>query len=196
MVHRQIEPREVTQLLYDIRNGTPGAFDRLLPVVYDSLKQIARSHLHGRSNNKTIGTTDLVHDTYIKISASQPDGIKWEGRSHFYAVASRAMRQILVDYARRKNAAKRIHPNDKITLTSRDIVYELSITEILSLDHALENLGTLNDRLRKVVEYRFFGGMNEEEIAEVLDISTRTVERDWVKARLYLHKELYPETTK
>ncbi len=191
MVHRQIDPGEVTQLLQDFSNGSPEAFDRLLPMVYGSLKQIARAHLRGRSNNKTIGTTDLVHDTYLKMSAQSP--VKWEGRSHFYAVASRAMRQILVDYARRRNAAKRGNPYDRITLTSRDVGYELKMTEILSLNDALETLGKLNDRLRKVVEYRFFGGMKEDEIAEVLGISTRTVERDWVKARMFLHRELYQD---
>ncbi len=191
MVHRQIEPGEVTQLLHAVSKGSSEAFGRLFPMVYESLKQIARAHLRGRSNNKTLSTTDLVHDAYLKMSAQSP--VEWEGRSHFYAVASRAMRQILVDYARRKSAAKRIHPNDKVTLTSSDIAYELNMTEILTLDEALETLGKLNDRLRKVVEYRFFGGMKEEEIAEVLGISTRTVERDWVKARLFLHRELHPE---
>lgn len=192
MVHRQTESGDVTRLLHAVSSGSPDAFDRLLPLVYDSLKHIARSHLRGRSNNKTISTTDLVHDTYIKMSASQPDGNQWEGRSHFYAVASRAMRQVLVDYARRKQAEKRGNPNGRITLKSRDIAYDLKMTELLTLDKALETLGDLNDRLRKVVEYRFFGGMNEEEIAEVLGVSTRTVERDWVKARLFLHRELYP----
>jgi RNA polymerase sigma factor (TIGR02999 family) len=193
MVHRQMESGEVTRLLHAVSKGSPDAFDRLLPVVYDSLKDIARSHLRGRSNNRTISTTDLVHDTYVKMSASQPDGIKWEGRSHFYAIASRAMRQILIDYARRTQAEKRGNPHNKITLQSRDISYELKVTELLTLDQALEKLGSLNERLLKVVEYRFLGGMNEEEIAEVLGVSTRTVERDWVKARLFLRREMYQE---
>jgi RNA polymerase sigma factor (TIGR02999 family) len=191
MPYRGMEMGEVTRLLHAVSEGSSEAFDRLLPVVYDSLKQIARAHLRGRGNNKTISTTDLVHDTYLKMSAQS--GMEWEGRSHFFAVASRAMRQILVDYARRKNAVKRGNPHGRITLTSRKNSYELNLAEILTLDQALDALQQLNDRLRKVVEYRFFGGMNEEEIAEVLGISTRTVERDWMKARMFLHRELYPD---
>ncbi len=191
MPGREIASGEVTRLLHAVSEGSSEAFDELLPVVYETLKQIARAHLHGGRAGKTLRTTDLVHETYLKMSDQTP--VKWEGRSHFYAVASRAMRQILVDYARRKNAAKRGNPNDRITLTSRDIGYEMKVTEILSLNDALETLGQLNYRLLKIVEYRFFGGMKEEEIAEVLGISTRTVERDWVKARMFLHRELYQD---
>jgi RNA polymerase sigma factor (TIGR02999 family) len=192
MVHRQMEPGEVTQLLNAVSNGSSDAFDRLMPVVYGTLKKIANVQLRGRGNNKTLSTTDLVHDTYLKMSLSGKNTVKWKGRSHFFAVASRAMRQILVDYARRKNAEKRGNSRDRITLTNRHHKYELQIIEILTLNNALDELEKLNDRLRKVVEYRFFGGMREEEIAEVLGVSTRTVERDWIKARLFLHKEIYP----
>lgn len=185
---------EVTRLLNAVNEGSSEAFDRLLPVVYDSLKHIARSHLRRSGNMKTLCTTDLVHEAYMKMlpSTEGKESIKWEKRTQFYAVASRAMRQVLVDYARRRQAAKRASPQDRITLTGRHLAYEMKISEILTLNQALDELDKANNRLRKVVEYRFFGGMKEEEISEILEISTRTVERDWVKARLFLHRIVYP----
>lgn len=185
---------EITHLLNAMSEGSSEAFDRLLPVVYESLKKIAQSNLQRSGKNKTLCTTELVHEAYLKMRPPTEErrSVEWEGRTHFYAIASRAMRQILVDYARRQQASKRASPQDKITLTSHHHAYDLKITEILTLSHALDALNKANDRLRKVVEYRFFGGMKEEEIADVLDISTRTVERDWMKARLFLHREIYP----
>lgn len=194
MSETSINSGEVTQLLNAISGGSSEAFDQLLPVVYESLKQIARSHLRRSGNVKTLCTTDLVHEAYLKMIPST-DGqgfMEWKGRVHFYAVASRAMRQILVDYARRQQAAKRGNPEDRITLTSHHLAYEMKISEILTLNLALDELDKANKRLRKVVEYRFFGGLMEEEISKILGISTRTVERDWVKARLFLHRIVYP----
>jgi RNA polymerase sigma factor (TIGR02999 family) len=185
---------EVTRLLRSVSKGSSKDFDKLFQLIYEKLRQIARAHLRGSNHNKTISTTDLVHEAYLKMRVSQFAGINWDGRAHFYAIASRAMRQILVDYARYKNAAKRTPPNEKLTLSGNDLTYEINMPEILALNQAMDTLAKRNERLCRVVEYRFFGGMSEEEIAQALDVTKRTVHRDWVKARLFLHEELYPET--
>lgn len=198
MTATNVNPEEVTRLLHAMSEGSSEAYDRLLPVVYESLKGLARSNLRRRGNNKTLCTTELVHEAYLKMrpSAGKRNSVEWSGRTHFYAVASRAMRQILVDYARRQQASKRANSQDRITLTSHHASYDLKMTELLTLHNALDALDRANNRLRKVVEYRFFGGMKEDEIADVLDISTRTVERDWIKARLFLHRLMYPSMDK
>ena len=187
------KPEEVTRLLYQIRDGDPTAFDRLMPLVYDALKPIARNQLQRGNAGHTLNTTDLVHETYLKMAHQAT--VHWENRAHFYGVAARAMRQILVDYARKRHAEKRGGGREHFTLTNRHLAFEIRTSDLLALDQALDRLNALNERLRKVVELRFFGGMTEEEIADVLEVSTRTVERDWVKARLFLHRELYPEKT-
>jgi RNA polymerase sigma factor (TIGR02999 family) len=191
MSHTKADPGEVTRLLREVSGGSSESYDNLFPLIYESLKVIARSHLRRQGGRKTICTTDLVHETYLKMKIQESVG--WNGRVHFFAVASRAMRQILVDYARYKNAAKRKPPDHPLTVTGGDISYDLDLTEILTLNQALDLLSQMNDRLGKVVEYRFFGGMNEDEIAQALDINKRTVHRDWVKARLFLHEELFPD---
>jgi RNA polymerase sigma factor (TIGR02999 family) len=191
MAEKQTSPQEVTRLLQAVSEGSSEAFDRLFPLIYKSLKQIARLQLRGGEKNKTLSTTDLVHETYLKMRIQEP--VNWNGRAHFYAVASRAMRQILVDYARYKNAAKRKHPDDRLTLTGHDIAYDIDLSEIITLDQAMNVLAKSNDRLSKVVEYRFFGGMKEEEIAQILGVTKRTVHRDWIKARLFLYEEIQPE---
>jgi len=183
------ESGEITQLLHQVRDGDPDAFNRLLPLVYRELKQIARQQLGYR--RATLCTTDLVHESYLKMVRQMP--VDWEGRIHFYGVAARAMRQILVDYARKHSAAKRGGGAAPLTLTDRHVTFEIQIEELVALDDALNRLNKLSERLRRVVEFRFFGGMHEEEIAAILQVSTRTVERDWVKARLFLHRALYPD---
>lgn len=183
------KPGDITHLLRRLRDGDHDAFDRLLPIVYSTLKELSRHQLQRRSGN-TLSTTELVHETYIKMAGRT--GIDWESRSHFFAVAARAMRQVLVDHARRRAAVKR-GGGGRITVTGRNLRFELRWDELLALDEALERLSELNARLRKVVELRFFGGLEEREVADALGVSTRTVERDWVKARLFLHRELYPE---
>lgn len=186
-----METGAVTELLHKVRHGDSAAFDRLVPLVYDRLKQIARRQLRRRGFGLTLSTTELVHETYLKMVPQMP--VDWEDRTHFFGVAARAMRQVLVDYARKQNAQKRGGDWQRISLTTPHLAFEMRIEELLALDQALDTLDELNARLRKVVELRFFGGMTTKEIAEVLDVSTRTVERDWVKAKLFLHRELYPD---
>lgn len=182
---------EITALLHEIRRGEPDAFQQLVPLVYDTLKAVARRQLRQRAGGQTLCTTELVHEVYMKMARSAPEDL--EDRAHFFGVAARAMRQVLVDHARRRAAGKRGGGQAPLTLTDGEGRFEMAIEEMLELDRALEGLGERNPRLRDVVELRFFAGMPKEEIARVLDVSTRTVERDWVKARLFLHRELYPD---
>jgi RNA polymerase sigma factor (TIGR02999 family) len=184
-------PGEITRLLQAVRDGDRRAFDRLLPMVYDSLKKISRRQLRRRGSDVELRTTELVHETYLKMAGQ--DWADWEDRAHFYAVAARAMRQVLVDHARRKGAEKRGGDRRRVTLAGRHLHVRMRPVEILALDEALDALDARSERLRKVVELRFFGGLTEREIAGVLDVSTRTVERDWVKARLFLHRRLHAE---
>ena len=167
----------------------PGT-DALFPLVYDELKRLARHHRRSVGAGATLCTTELVHEAFFKLAASTD--ASWEGRAHFFGAASRAMRQVLVDFARRRKASKRGVDVQVVTLSEAGSVVELQLEEILELDAALDKLNAVAPRLRLVVELRFFGGLPEEEIAHALGVSTRTVGRDWLKARLFLLEELAP----
>jgi RNA polymerase sigma factor (TIGR02999 family) len=179
---------EVTRMLEQLRGGDPGAADRLLPLIYHDLRRAAGRALRREQPGHTLQATELVHEAYLRLAggASGP----WESRSHFLAIAARAMRQVLVDHARRRHAAKRGGEWERITLGNAGLAGEASPDDLLALDAALDRLGTLEPRLRSVVEFRYFGGLTERETAEVLGVTERTVQRDWVKARAWLHKEL------
>jgi RNA polymerase sigma factor (TIGR02999 family) len=161
--------------------------DQWYATAYRELERISRHHLRANANGTTLCTTDLVHEAYLKLDAP---GNSWENRAHFFAAASRAMREVLVDHARRRTAGKRGGGAAVITLTSVRGDLSVRIDELLVLDDALERLRTLNARLLVVVEMRYFGGFEDHEIARVLNVSTRTVERDWLKARGWLYREL------
>lgn len=168
--------------------GQIDALDELMPAVYEELKRMAHRHLRGDGVAATLSTTELVHEAYLKLA--QGAGTDWESRAHFFGAASRAMRQVLVDFARRRNAAKRGGIHELVSLGSHDAAIELELDEILSVDAALEQLERVDPRLRSVVELRFFAGLSLEDIARLLDLSTRTVERDWLKARLIILETL------
>jgi len=176
---------EITRLLRGAQ-GDGAAFDRLFPLVYDELRGLAQRQLRRERAGHTLDATGLVHEAYLKMAgARQPD---WQGRAHFFAVAARAMRQVLVDYARQRGAAKRGGGWFSTTLTGQDLAAGVDLEQLLALDDAL---ATLEPRQAQVVEMRFFGGMQEEEIAQVLGVTTRTVQRDWAKARAWLYDALY-----
>lgn len=181
-------PGEVTRLLKAVRAGDREALDRLLPLVYDELRGLARAQLGRERGPRTLQATALVHEAYVKLSAGAGARLNPEDRAHFFAIAARAMRQVLVDRARRRKSAKRGGDWLPTTLSDGHAVVELDADELLALDDALEELEA---RPRQVVELRFFGGLEEEEIAEVLEVSARTVRRDWVKARARLYRRLY-----
>ena len=161
--------------------------EALFDLVYDELKRIARYHRHVVDAKGTLCTTELVHEAYLKLVRADVD---WGGRAHFFGVASRAMRQILVDFARRRQAAKRGGGLSRISLGQAEAALEMELDEILALDAALERLNAVEPRLRQIVELRFFAGLSAHEVAELLGLSERTIERDWLKARLFLMREL------
>jgi RNA polymerase sigma factor (TIGR02999 family) len=183
-------PGDVTRLLDAARAGDSQALDQLMPLVYDELRHVARRRLGVERAGHTLRPTELVHEAYLKLAGGGAAAA--DDRAHFLAIASRAMRQVLVDHARRKKALKREGEWVRTTLGEGDDALEFKPDEMLTLDAAL---GELEPRQRQVVEYRFFGGMEEKEIAEVLGVTDRTVRRDWVKARAWLYKTLYPEGT-
>jgi RNA polymerase sigma factor (TIGR02999 family) len=178
---------QVRGLLDGMRAGNAEARDRLFTIVYHDLRRIAGHHLRGRSTG-TLGTTAMVNEAYLRLAG--PNAGPWQDRAHFLAVASRAMRQILVDQARRKLAQKRGAGAVATSLDSRNAGEEPRFLEILELDEALGRLAALNERLARVVELRFFGDLSEEETAEALGVTDRTVRRDWRKARAFLHHVL------
>jgi RNA polymerase sigma factor (TIGR02999 family) len=181
-------PREqITELLLQLRGDDPGATDRLYSVLYEELRRIAHRQLQGERPGHTLGTTGLVHETYLRlVDVAQ---IEWQDRGHFLRIASRAMRRVLVDHARRNGAARRGGGVPLGFLDERVAVAERG-EMLLALDEALDRLSAVSERLSHVVECRFFGGLNEEEIAEALGVTKRTVQRDWVKARGWLYLEL------
>jgi RNA polymerase sigma factor (TIGR02999 family) len=178
---------EVTRLLEQLRGGDRGALDRLFPLVYRELRQAADRVLRREIQGHTLQPTALVHEAYLKLAGSP---IGSENRAHFLGIAARAMRQVLVDHARRRRATKRGGGEAAVSLSDADGAIDVQSDEMLALDEALNRLAKESDRLRQVVELRFFGGLTEEEIATTMGVTTRTIQRDWVKARAWLHKEL------
>ncbi len=182
---------QVTELLVAVRGGDRSAFDRLLPRVYGELRRLARRQLGRERHGHTLLATDLVHEAYMKLV--DQSGVEWQGRAHFFAVAARAMRQVLIDYARKRATEKRGGDLLRTTLGDRAFAAAYSPEQLLALDQALDRLAELDERLPRVVEMRFFAGLKEQEIAEVLGTSERTIQRDWARARAWLYRELYPQ---
>jgi RNA polymerase sigma factor (TIGR02999 family) len=175
-------PGEVTKLLRAMGRGDEEAVSRLMPLVYQELRSLARARLRRESVGHTLTPTDLVHEAYLKLAPGS--ALAPRDRAHFLAIASRAMRQVLVDHARTRKAVKREGGWDRATLTEGVLgAPDVDPTELLALDEAMESL---DPRQRMVVECRVFGGMEETEIARALDLSERTIRRDWVKARAWL----------
>ncbi len=181
-------PSEITQILQDWNDGKRDAKERLLPFVYDELKRQARILMSKERSNHTLQPTALVHEAFLRLS--EQTGVNWQNRSHFYGIASLLMRRILVDHARLYAAKKRGNHPIHFSIDDVQIPVEERAASILVLDEALERLEGFDQTQAKIVEMRFFGGMNNREIAEGLDISERTVGREWRAARLWLYREL------
>jgi RNA polymerase sigma factor (TIGR02999 family) len=186
------QPTSITELLADLRGGRREAFDQLLPLVYHELRRAARRELAVRPSD-TLSTTALVHELYLKFSRAQR--ADWRNRSHFLSVAAVAMRHILVDRARRRTADKRGGPQRQVTLEDNLIGTDTQAESLLELHEALDQLALIDERLARVVECRFFGGMTEQETAEALGVTERTIRRDWIKARGLLYQALGAETS-
>ena len=167
---------------------SPEALDTLMPVVYEHLRQIARRQLRVRGGNGTLNTTGLVHEAYIKLSDQAR--VSWSDRAHFFALASVAMRHVLVDNAKARLTQKRGGEHHRVTLDNEFVAVDDQPELLLDIHEALDRLAAVQPRLARVVECRFFGGLSEDETAEALAITTRTVQRDWVKARMLLRRAL------
>jgi RNA polymerase sigma-70 factor (ECF subfamily) len=183
-----VSPHRVTQLLEHWSHGDDAALAELTPLVYEDLRCLAHRHMGGERPDHTLQTTALVNEAYLRL-ADQTNP-SWQNRAHFFALAARAMRQILVNYAKSYRAQKRGGGALKVDLDEAALVSLEQSKEIVDLHDALERLATLDSRKARVVELKYFGGLNHDEIAEVLKISTVTVRRDWMFAKTWLYDEL------
>jgi RNA polymerase sigma factor (TIGR02999 family) len=181
---------EITQLLQAHAAGQADALDRLLPQVYTELHHIAQRRLRHERVDHTLSATDLVHEAFLKLVPIER--VEWQDRVHFFAIASRAMRNLLIDYAVRRGAQKRGGGSRPATLDDIAAGPERPLDELIALGQALERLEQVDSRQARVVECRFFGGLDLEETARALGISAATVSRDWTFARAWLHRELSP----
>ena len=188
-------PDQITDLLVDWSNGDQTALDKLMPLVYEELRRLARHYMRNERAGQTLQTTALVHEAYLKL-ADYKD-IKWHERAHFFAVAAQVMRRVLVEHARARNRVKRGGHAQTISLDAGTISFATASStfgehflDMLALDEAMRRLEGFDSRKTKVVEMRFFAGMENEEIAAVLDISVNTVMRDWNFAEAWLRRDL------
>jgi len=179
---------QITLLLGDWGKGDEFALEQLMPLVYEELRQMARRHMRRQPSGHTFQTTELIHEAYLKIAGQ--DEHKWQNRAHFFGVAAQAMGHILVDYARSKQSQKRGGWQERVTLDDHTAVSRNQSIGIVALDDALNSLAVLDKRKSRVVELKYFGGLTNEEIAEVLKISPETVKRDWSFAQNWLLREL------
>jgi RNA polymerase sigma factor (TIGR02999 family) len=182
---------ELTRLLAHCSNGDRNAFDQLIPVVYEDLRRIAHRRLASERQDHTLNTTAVVHEAYLHL-VNQATAT-WQDRVHFFAVAARVIRNVLIDYARARATGKRGAGALRVPLREDlDAVDERDTIELLALDEALNELSNLDPRLERIVECRFFGGMTMKDTAQAMGISLRTAERDWTRAKAHLYRSLDP----
>jgi RNA polymerase sigma-70 factor, ECF subfamily len=181
-------PSTVTRLLNGIQSGDRASLERLLPIVYEQLRKIAAKEMQCEAKGNSLQPTALVHEAYLKLVGQSR--AEWQGRTHFIAVAAEAMRRILVDHARQRRAIKRGGARQRMTLDERLAGEWQADEDVLALEAALEKLSALDPRQAKIVELRFFGGLQVAEVAEALGMSKRSVEREWTMIRAWLRREL------
>jgi len=179
---------DVTQILHEWSGGDRNAPERLMPLVYDEMRRLARAFLARERGAHTFQPTALVNEAYLRLV--DQTRVNWQNRAHFYGIASSMMRRVLVDHARAHAADKRGGAAIHLSLDDVQVPIEQRAADFVALDEALERLSQFDERKCRVVEMRFFGGLSDEEIAEVLGVTTRTVLRDWKTARLWLYREL------
>jgi len=185
-MHR--DKREVTLMLVKASEGNAEAISSLLPLVYDELREMAVKFMQIERQGHTLRATALVHEAYLRLIDQKQ--VKWQNRAHFFGVAAQAMRRVLVDYARKHTAQKRGGGMRKVSLDETPIMSEEKTEELLALDEALNRLKVLDERQSRIVELRFFGGLNIDETAHVLQISPASVKRDWSMAKAWLYQQV------
>lgn len=183
-----MDKNDITQLLNDLKDNDARAIDKIYPMVYEHLRNEAHLQLKGERGGHTLQTTALVNEAYLKL-VDQEDA-RYQNRAHFLAIAALAMRRILISYARKKNAGKRGGNESSVTFTDGMTPYNARLMEMIDLDDALQKLEKMDDRQSKIVQYRFFGGMNYKEIAEVIGGTEHSVRYDWRVARAWLKREM------
>lgn len=181
-------PHEVTRLLIDWSNGDQAALDQLMPLVYAELRRLAHSYMARERSDHTLQTTALVNEAYLQLVDQK--GLHWQNRAHFFGIAARLMRHILVDYARERNCVKRGGEARKVSLEEGAEFSQEKAAEVVSLDDALNTLAEVDPQQSRIVELRFFAGLTVEETAEVLGISPATVKRDWAMAKAWLYHQI------
>ena len=184
----QTSREEVTGLLQAWSDGDQAALDKLMPLVYAELHRLAKRYMGREHEGHSLQTSALVNEAYLRLVDAH--GVRWQNRTHFFAVSAQIMRRILVDFARTRQNLKRGGGARQVTLDEGLVVSPKGGADLLALDEALEKLAILNPRQSRVVELRYFGGLNEEEAAEALNVSPRTVRHDWSVARAWLYREL------
>ena len=184
----QTSTNDITKLLQGWQGGDGAALDALVPVVYKELRRLAHYELRKERPDHTLQSTALVHEAYFRLVGR--DLPQWEGRTHFFAIAAKLMRQILVDYARRRRASKRGSGVCMLTLDDAMAMPQGKDVDVVAVDDALNTLAEVDPRQSRVVELRFFAGLSLEETSEVMGIATATVQRDWTAARAWLHREI------
>jgi RNA polymerase sigma factor (TIGR02999 family) len=189
--NHKIMAGDVTRLLEQVRSGSKQAEADLMELVYPELRRIAGRYLSKERPAHTLQPTALVNETYFALTGQY--GKAWQNRSHFYAVAAQLMRRILVDHARNRKAHKREGNRQKVELTERLAFSDIQLDRVLAIDAALDRLAEFAPRAGQVVVLRFFGGLTEDEVAEVLQVTSRTVKRDWNAAKAWLYSELHPQ---
>ena len=184
-------PHELTQLLIDWSNGSQDAVEQLFPLVYEELRRLAHRYMRRERPGHTLQTTAVVHEAYLRLIDQKH--VQWQNRAHFFAIAARMMRRILITHAQSHAYAKRGGGALKVSLDEAAILSPVRARELIALDDALKSLAVIDVRRSQVVELRFFGGLSNEEIAEVLKISPNTVMRDWNVAKAWLYREMSKE---
>lgn len=180
--------QEITQLLLAWSDGDQAALEKLTPLVYAELRRLAKGYMFGERPGHTLQTTALINEAYMRLIDWK--NVRWQGRAHFFGVAAQVMRRILVDFARARHYAKRGGAAQQVSLDEAVTIHEDRSAELIALDEALKSLAEIDPRKSQVVELRFFGGLNAKETAEALNVSQRTVEREWNSARAWLYREL------
>lgn len=183
-----MDPKQVTRYLQEFSDGRPEAFDEVVDLVYADLRNIAHRQLQRARFGETLDTTGLVHEAYMKLIDQEQ--ARWQDRQHFFAITAHAMRQIIVDYARKRFAQKRGGGEAAEELDENKVAARKEAERILALNDAVETLGEIDERMLRVVECRFFAGLSEQETADALGMSLRTVQRTWKRARAWLKEEL------